>query len=49
MTPSEYAEHIGVDRATVYRWIKKGNIPVVWQTKKVPRLTDDAKPLDSQA
>lgn len=49
MTPSEYAKHIGVDRATVYRWIKNGNVPVVWQKKEVPRLTEDAKPLDRQA
>lgn len=49
LTPKEYALKHGVDKATVYRWIEKGRIAVVWETKKVPMLEDDAKPLHVKA
>lgn len=48
LTPAQYADKHGVDKATVYRWIDDGKIAVVWETKKIPKLEEDAKPLHRQ-
>jgi predicted site-specific integrase-resolvase len=45
LTPAQYADKNNIDKATIYRWIEDGKIAVVWETKKIPKIEEDATPL----
>lgn len=47
LTPAEYAKLHKIDKATVYRWINRENIDVVWVVQKVPMIEENATPLRS--
>jgi predicted site-specific integrase-resolvase len=42
LTPEQYAKKHKINRATVYRRIKAGRIPVVYETKEFMRIPADA-------
>lgn len=50
LTPRQYAKKKGVHFSTVYRWIETGKLAVAWETKRIPKIPENATPLhESQA
>jgi predicted site-specific integrase-resolvase len=45
LTPRQWAKKHGVHFSTVYRWIEAGKLAVVWQKTEMPKIPDDATPL----
>jgi predicted site-specific integrase-resolvase len=47
LSPRQYAKIKNVHFSTVYRWIEDGKLAVHWETRKIPRIEEDATPLAS--